>query len=121
MALTEAEVHRKVTDAWIRSKPIVVELVREQYADDGAGGTVKTGEITLQPQTFRIDMSTNQSVQFVTTSAGTQVPERFRIVGYPGADIKDNDKFKIDDVAFDVTHVHMITFERVAAEVERRG
>lgn len=121
MVTTEQQVHERNTLAWIEADPVVLALTRTIYADDGAGGRVRTGEIVLPLQTMRIDRSTNMSIQFVTTPAGTEVPERFRLVGMPTADIASGDSFFLNGAFYQVTHVHRPTFGRVAAEAEYRG
>ena len=118
--MSEAEIHAAVTDAWIVSDPVSLALTRETRVPDGAGGYTDT-EVNLPPQTFRMDRSTNQSVQFVTAITGVSVPLRFRLVGQPDADIQDGDRFTIEGVDFEVTLVHRESFGRTAAEVERRG
>lgn len=121
MALdAETEVHRALTTAWVESEPVSIVLRREVETDDGAGGTKKAVQ-DLAAQTFRMDRSSNAGIRLVTTEAGTSVPESFRLVGPRGTDVEDGDDFEIDGRRFLVTHVHTISFERVAAEVEYRG
>lgn len=121
MALgAEEDVHRAVTAAWVDSRPLDIVLRREVLADDGAGGTTQQEQILIS-QTFRLDRSSGRGVQIVTTEAGTSLPERFRLVGDRTADVQANDEFEVDGRRFLVSHVHFVSFERVAAEVEYRG
>lgn len=116
----EREIHEANTAAWINSDPVTVSMVRETRVSDGAGGWTRT-EVTLAPQTFRVDRGSNASIQFVTAPSGTNVPIRFRLVGAPDADVAEGDTFVLDGDEYDVTYRHRDTFGRVAAEVERRG
>ena len=120
MVDAEQEVHGANTLAWISSDPIDLVLTRTARVktDSGAWETTTTD---LPAQTFRMDRSSNQSIDVVTTVEGQSVPLAFRIVGSPTADVEEGDTFTIGDKQYSVTYVYRTTFTRVAAEVEYHG
>lgn len=117
----EEEVHRANTTAWIGSDPVDIVLTRTVQEPDGAGGFKPAAPTDLPVQTFRMDRASMAGVRLVTTEAGTQVPDSFRIVGPPGTDVERGDDFVIDGSHFQVIFVSSERYERVAAEVEYRG
>jgi len=117
----EIEVHQANTTAWIESDPVVITLTRSALESDGAGGFKPAVPTALAAQTFRMDRASMAGIRLITTEQGTQVPDSFRIVGEPGADVMEGDDFEVDGRHFQVIFVSSDRYGRTAAEVEYRG
>lgn len=120
MPLSENEVMRKQTTAFIAVYPQSLILMRSDMVADGSGG-VKATLTPLDPQTFRqITQPTNTQV-FRRTIDGEEVQPDFVILGEYNADVQIGDWYMKDGAKHEVVYVKDDRRYETWAEVKYRG
>lgn len=121
MAVSENEMMRKQTTAFIAVYPQVIALVRTAMVADGSGGVKSSGPSPLGPQTFRqITQPTNTGV-FRRTIDGEEVSPDFVLLGEWDADVAIGDWYMKDGAKHEIVYVKEDRRYETWAEVKYRG
>lgn len=126
MALQEEEqMHRRISEEFIRHSPVEITLWRQDRIDNGAGGTILSDpyQVTVEPQTMCFVARSSQGTPTEGISGSiqdVQIPKLYLIAKHD-ADIQEGDFFDHDGENYVIDKLLPMQRWRKRAEVENRG
>lgn len=106
-------IRRELTKRTIRQNPMQVVFTRRAQVPDGAGGW-KEDDVTLEPQTVRLFLSSVLGRREVSKEGGQLQFSQAGLLAEHDADIQRGDKFERDGRKYKVEKVDAV---RLAGEV----
>jgi hypothetical protein len=123
IAAAELAAQRLMTKHFVEADVAVITLVRSEWVDDGAGGSVRSDPVSLPPQRMRLiplgNGSSSQAERF--TSTGEQVQPSYKLLGLHTADMERWDEFTLGGTRYEIVWVDQNRQYEVKGEVAYRG